>query len=41
MLEAAAERSKRAADEARARAAEQEAVIKQIEAERRAGQQER
>lgn len=40
-LETAAERSKRTADEARMRAAEQEAAVKQIEAERRAGQQER
>ena len=40
-LEAAAERSKRAAEEARARAAEQENAAKQVAQERQASQQDR
>ena len=40
-LETAAERSKRAAEEARARAAEQEELAKQVGVERRASQLER
>ena len=40
-LEAQAERGKRAAEEARARLAEQENALRQVDAERRATQQER